>query len=89
MENGTTNGTTNGTNGAASTEAAPVKRRGGRRKGSKSASIPSTGFVAIGIKLPVDLLRHLDEVAESSFRTRPSQIAYYIAQGLKSEGREG
>jgi predicted transcriptional regulator len=45
--------------------------------------------VAIGIKLPVDLLRHLDEVAESSFRTRPSQIAYYIAQGLKSEGREG
>jgi hypothetical protein len=86
MENGTTNGTTNG---AAEAEVTPAKRRGGRRKGSKNASTASTGLVIISAKLPAELVRRLDAAAESSFRTRPSQIAYYIAQGMKSEGQGG
>lgn len=76
MENKTTNGS------QAEATATPKKR--GRRKGGNT--LPATGHVSVSAKLPVDIVRKLDEVSSASFRTRPAQIAFYIAQGLKAEG---
>jgi hypothetical protein len=82
MENGTTNGTSTET-----VEATPAKRRG-RRKGVKSAT-PTTGLVMVSAKLPADIVRRLDAAAAASFRTRPSQIAFYISQGMAKDETSG
>jgi hypothetical protein len=78
MENGTTNGVSTET-----AETTPAKRRG-RRKGTK-AVVPANGLVMVSAKLPAEIVRRLDAAAAASFRTRPSQIAFYISQGMKSE----
>lgn len=87
MENGTTNGT-NGTSTETTVEAAPAKGRRGRRKGSKS-SVPASGLVTVGAKLPAEIVRRLDAAAAASFRTRPSQIAFYISQGMAKDEQSG
>ena len=64
------------------TNEAPKRR--GRPKGSKNV-VPETGYVTVNAKIPAEMIRLLDAAAETSFRTRPSQVAYYISQGLKAE----
>ena len=79
MENGT-----NGTHTETTAEATPAKGRRGRRKGTKAA-VPANGLVMVSAKLPAEIVRRLDAAAAANFRTRPSQIAFYISQGMRSE----
>jgi hypothetical protein len=75
----------NGTNGThTETTETATKGRRGRRKGTKAA-VPASGLVMVSAKLPAEIVRRLDAAAAASFRTRPSQIAFYISQGMKSE----
>jgi hypothetical protein len=85
MENGTNGVSTETT---ATAEAAPAKGRRGRRKGSKAAA-STAGLVTVGAKLPADIVRRLDAAAAASFRTRPSQIAFYISQGMAKDETSG
>lgn len=56
------------------------RRRGRPRRGEET--LPESGFVTVATRLPVELVRKLDRVAESNFRSRSHQIAYYLTEAL-------
>jgi len=56
------------------------RKRGRPRRGEEA--LPESGFVTIATRIPVELVKKLDRVAESNFRSRSHQIAYYLTEAL-------